>query len=242
MKKNTTSTTTVEFVKNLTPESFGAHLPHLPGELPDAAKWWISRWEMYSKYFHEGDRGIEVGTAEGRNARFLLATAPAELALVDLWNTNPDYENYKIHKPEMIDTLVERMKLKGWDNIYTAVKNYFISNKEVQLYRGYSTEVSSQFAEEAYDWVYIDAAHDYEGAMADIIAYSSKVKPGGYIAGHNYSPTEASGVEVKEAVDFLFRELIYVDPLSTNWIAHKRDLDIPSHLKELWTIKNGGHG
>ena len=97
----------------MTPESFGAQLPHLPGELPDAAKWWISRWEMYSKYFHEGDRGIEVGTAEGRNARFLLATAPAELALVDLWNTNPDYENYKIHKPEMIDTLVERMKLKG---------------------------------------------------------------------------------------------------------------------------------
>ena len=233
---------TIEFVKRLTPESFAAHLPHRPGDLPDAAKWWISRWGMYEKYFQEGDRGLEVGTAEGRNARFLLATKPKELGLVDLWNTNPDYENYKIHKPEMIDTLVERMKIKGWNTVYEGVKNYFASRPEITLYRGYSTDVSSQFEDEAYDWVYIDAAHDYEGAMADIIAYSTKIKPDGYIAGHNYSPTEASGVEVKEVVDLLFKEVIYVDEVSTNWIAHKRDLDIPPYMKELWRTKQRPNG
>ena len=137
----------------------------------------------------------------------------------------------------MIDTLVERMKKKGWENVYQKVKNYFIPHDQVQLYRGYSTEVSFQFEDEAYDWVYIDAAHDYEGVMADIIAYSAKVKPGGYIAGHNYSPTEHSGVEVKQVVDLLFKDLLYVDSLSTNWIAYKRDLDIPVHIENLWKMK-----
>lgn len=36
------------------------------------------------------------------------------------------------------------------------------------------------------DWAYVDASHDYEPVRKDLEAVKSKIKPGGYICGHDY--------------------------------------------------------
>jgi hypothetical protein len=36
------------------------------------------------------------------------------------------------------------------------------------------------------DFVFLDAAHDYDNVKADITAWRSKVKSGGYLGGHDY--------------------------------------------------------
>ena len=51
--------------------------------------------------------------------------------------------------------------------------------------------MTSRLAAERYkilslDFVYIDASHDYKSVQADINAWYPKVKPGGYIGGHDY--------------------------------------------------------
>lgn len=51
------------------------------------------------------------------------------------------------------------------------------------------------------DFVYIDAAHDYESVKADIAAWWPKVKPGGILAGHDYCEAWPG---VKKAVDEAF--------------------------------------
>ena len=56
------------------------------------------------------------------------------------------------------------------------------------------------------DFVFIDAAHDYENVKADIEAWAPKVKPGSILAGHDYCNAWPG---VKKAVDELIpnREL-----------------------------------
>tara|TARA_B110001452_G_scaffold242539_1_gene225397 strand:+ start:47 stop:907 length:861 start_codon:yes stop_codon:yes gene_type:complete len=57
----------------------------------------------------------------------------------------------------------------------------------VRLIRGYSVPASAQVADSSFDLVFIDAAHDYTNVHADIFAYWPKVKPGGVLAGHDFS-------------------------------------------------------
>ena len=47
-------------------------------------------------------------------------------------------------------------------------------------------EASAGFPDNYFDLVFIDALHSYEGCLADIKAWTPKVKKGGYICGHDY--------------------------------------------------------
>ena len=59
-----------------------------------------------------------------------------------------------------------------------------------EFYRMYSTEAAKKIEPESLDFAYIDARHDYCGALEDIKSYWPLVKPGGIIAGHDYNSNE----------------------------------------------------
>lgn len=51
-----------------------------------------------------------------------------------------------------------------------------------------SGEAALRVADEWADFVFIDAGHSYHAAKADIAAWRPKVKPGGFLMGHDYHP------------------------------------------------------
>lgn len=65
-----------------------------------------------------------------------------------------------------------------------------------------SAEAVKLMPDERLDVVYIDGSHDYDDVMFDIREWSRKVKPGGVIAGHDYSDTWKG---VMQAVDESFK-------------------------------------
>ncbi len=69
--------------------------------------------------------------------------------------------------------------------------------------RGRSTDVVDEIADRSLDLVYIDGAHDYASVRADLEAWRSKVKPGKWIAGHDYSDVIEGGAVIR-AVDEMF--------------------------------------
>ncbi len=59
------------------------------------------------------------------------------------------------------------------------------------------------------DFVFIDAGHSYHAARADIEAWEPKVKPGGWLGGHDYHPKFPG---VIRAVDEWFGERVSLLP------------------------------
>jgi predicted O-methyltransferase YrrM len=53
-----------------------------------------------------------------------------------------------------------------------------------------SVSAAATYADGSLDFVFIDAAHDYQSVVDDIRAWGPKMKPGGTLAGHDYQREE----------------------------------------------------
>jgi hypothetical protein len=93
----------------------------------------------------------------------------------------------------------------------------------IVLLEGVSDTMMPLLGDGTVDFVYIDGAHNYDAIRADINAWLPKVKPGGYIGGHDYGNNEPEEVNgVKKAVDETFGEDIEVFNTGWgSWLHHK---------------------
>jgi hypothetical protein len=67
-----------------------------------------------------------------------------------------------------------------------------------------SMEAVTNFADNSLDYVYIDGDHSLEGIYDDITSWTSKVRIGGIVAGHDYKDGPGSGIK-----DFFGEQLPY---------------------------------
>lgn len=109
----------------------------------------------------------ELGVDKGNfSEEILKRTQPNTLHLIDVWNS----ERYHKGLKTVVETKFEKE----------------IESKKIILNLGLSTEVSDQFPDAYFDWIYIDTEHSYQVTKAELEKYASKMKPGGIIAGHDY--------------------------------------------------------
>ena len=89
--------------------------------------------------------------------------------------------------------------------------------------RARSVEAAKAITDGSLDFVFIDADHSYEGCKADIEAWLPKVKPRGFIGGHDYDNAEFPMFGVKRAVDELAASLGQTVDLGDNftWFLRK---------------------
>ena len=83
----------------------------------------------------------------------------------------------------------------------TALRSKFSRFPNVHIHRATSPAASSKFS--GVDVVYIDADHSEVAVRADIAAWRERVRPGGWICGHDYC---GGWPGVKAAVDDLLGE------------------------------------
>lgn len=115
--------------------------------------------------------GAEIGVLEGKYSTYLLKGVPGlKLYGVDAWEVYPGYVDYS----------PERMS-QAQQNALERVKGF-----DCELIKGWSTEVAPRFEDNSIDFVFIDGNHSYEHAVADIAAWSRKVRPGGIVYGHDF--------------------------------------------------------
>ncbi len=122
--------------------------------------------------------GVEVGVFGGDHALVILGgLCVKKLYLIDSYEK---FEGYKQFTKEVLaDKETEaHKKLEAFKD-----KIIWIKKK--------SAIAVDDFHDESLDFVYIDADHEYESALADITLYYPKVKRGGLFCGHNYEPETA---------------------------------------------------
>jgi len=58
---------------------------------------------------------------------------------------------------------------------------------DAEIIRKPSMEAVRDIPDKSLDFIYIDAMHEFDPVMLDLILWSDKIRPGGMVAGHDYS-------------------------------------------------------
>ena len=120
-------------------------------------------------------RGAEIGVREGVFSESLCKSIKdLKLTCVDLWEPN---------KPR-----------KGHTKNYYETAQKVLAPFDTELIKLPSVDAALKVPDESLDFVYIDAAHDFDNVMMDILVWSRKVRKGGIISGHDYYRTRNQGV------------------------------------------------
>ena len=122
----------------------------------------------------------EVGVYRGVNAQILQALfQEALMYLIDPWQIYSDYLS--------VEAMPMTRQNEEMEKAYAEVVGKFALNPKVEIIRKTSLEASKRFSKEL-DLVFIDGNHEYAYVKEDIQIWSSKVRAGGILAGHDYDP------------------------------------------------------
>lgn len=147
---------------------------------------------------------MEIGSYRGEST-FMWASSGMfkEIICVDPYKGETDNKN------EYFDEDWSTVKRDFWTNI-----RYF---NNVKLVQDFSYNIIDSYPDNYFDFIYIDASHEYEDVKKDIQISLPKVKHGGLIGGHDY---QKPWTGVIKAVDELFEkpDLVFEDE---SWVKIK---------------------
>ena len=123
--------------------------------------------------------GAEIGVFEGTFSKLILETVnPQKFYLVDLFTGSMVSGDKNGHN----------MKTISLDESYNYLTNHYKQDSRVEIYKGKSEDFFNTISNNYLDFIYIDGDHSYEGAKIDLQNAFHKVKNGGLICGHDYTP------------------------------------------------------
>ena len=128
--------------------------------------------------------GAEIGVREGLYSKYILENSTVEkLVLVDPWTLNKE-----LGYPE-----------KSWKIFLENISDH---QNRIEIVKNVSIDAAKEYLDGSFDFVYIDALHDYDSVKQDINLWYPKVKSGGILSGHDYEKTICPGV-VKAVDEFI---------------------------------------
>jgi len=164
-------------------------------------------WEPFMRKYN-CQSICELGVYRGDHLASLIAHNPKLAVAVDAWK---DFGE----RPKKYDDYTQ----EEFEAQYEFVKTRFKYKPFVQIVRQTTLEAAKLFPDEYFDFVYIDADHNFESVYEDILAWYPKVKKGKFLAGHDYK----EGFGVVEAVDKFIKDnnlKMFFLPRS-NWLIIK---------------------
>lgn len=144
---------------------------------------------------------IEIGSYAGESTQiFIDSDMFEEIVCVDAWLNG-------YNDGSSISDCFPMKKIERYFTKKVALKNKDIIIKK----KGNSDDVCLKLEDNKYDMVYIDGGHTYEQVKKDIVNYLPKIKIGGIISGHDYSPEGWVGVvkainEVLGEPNYIFKD------------------------------------
>ena len=132
------------------------------------AKLYSTKFE-FIKHIPKGGHFLEIGTLGGDYAEPLLAAEPASLDLLDTFKSK-DWEGSKRFNEQ---------------THYEYIKDKFKDHPEVSLLKGHTDKVLPSLTKK-YDYIYIDADHNYKQVKKDLDNAYKLIADGGIIGFNDY--------------------------------------------------------
>ncbi|UCG53510.1 MAG: class I SAM-dependent methyltransferase [Candidatus Latescibacterota bacterium] len=123
--------------------------------------------------FPRGGIIVEIGVRYGLFSELLLEhLKPERFYLIDPW------------KNDGLDPGESRDNIRLEGEFRSCVARF--RGRVPKVLRAKSADAAFSFADEDFDFVYIDGNHTYEFVLLDCLLWWPKVKKGGFLAGHDY--------------------------------------------------------
>jgi beta-1,4-mannosyl-glycoprotein beta-1,4-N-acetylglucosaminyltransferase len=190
----------------------------LPGEN------WFDYLELYGEVVTSASNGahfVEVGTWKGRSACYMA---------VEIVNSGKQirFDCVDTWKPIITEKAIP---VERYEELYSAfLKNISPVAAYINPVQAISWEAAELYPDESLDFVFIDAAHDYESVKKDIAAWYPKVKRTGIIAGHDYH----NSVGVASAVHEFFKGRHAVIDKNPCWYVSRKDSLFSVVVPTMW--------
>jgi hypothetical protein len=125
--------------------------------------------------------GAEIGVFAGSMSYFFVTIAPQlQLYMIDSWRSD-----------SVVGTTAGQAFEWALANTSSAPDRVFIMKMS-------SLAASCVIAPNSLDFAFIDADHSYEAVQSDIKAWCDKIKPGGWLCGHDYGKLDGVTLAVDE--------------------------------------------
>ena len=172
---------------------------------------WFNYEHFYASMVSKFDTGahfVEVGVWKGMSACFMA---------VEIINSGKNIRFDCVDTWDYVDTSNEINKTQ-FDNLFNIFsKNIEPVKNNINIVKSLSWDGALNYEDNSLDFVFIDAAHDYESVKKDINTWYPKIKNGGIIAGHDYH----NNCGVLPAVNEFFEDKGGVKQNGTCWVYEK---------------------
>lgn len=134
------------------------------------------------EHAQDGAHFVEIGSWKGQSAAYMAVEIinsgkSIKFDCVDTWKGSDEHQAGGFAEdPDVVNgSLFERFKknLEPVEGFYTPIMTT-------------SLEAAELYLDGSLDFVYIDAAHDFDSVCADIQAWYPKVRSGGIVSGDDY--------------------------------------------------------
>jgi hypothetical protein len=164
---------------------------HIENHKLSSTKIFGDRFSAIEYIVPNNPRYLEVGVGDGHYSEHIVKyKSPKIMHLLDRYCTP--------------DTVYGKYTSETHEDF---IKNKFINNNATTI-KGESSEVLKNLIENKYDYIYLDASHDFEGVSYELQMASQMIDQNGVIGINDYtyfSPIDKTEYEVVEAVNmFLF--------------------------------------
>lgn len=132
------------------------------------------------KHFFQLGTAVEVGVFKGEFSAHNLKEWNGQYLMVDTWAYRSDGTTDKNNADPEYWRGIEREAMQ---------KTGFAKDRR-SVEKGYSVEVAEKTKDGSFDWVYLDAGHDYENVKDDLNAWWPKLRSGGLFSGDDYGLCE----------------------------------------------------
>lgn len=137
---------------------------------------------LLNGYRHGAELGVSTGIF---SKQMFFRVENLSMICVDRWDEQPEYEG---REDEGRETFLYKHGWNHQDKLekFLAWRDQYNLKDKLSIWRMDSVKAAEKVENESLDFVFIDADHSYEGCLADIQAWTPKVRHGGMIAGHDY--------------------------------------------------------
>jgi methyltransferase family protein len=140
-------------------------------------------------------RGAEIGVWKGEySAKFCERNPHMHMLCVDPWQCYPAWKDTKNELPP------EQAKALMTEAYRLAHAR--LAPLNCSLIRKFSVDAAKDVKDGSLDFVFVDGNHVYDAVLEDLAAWMPKVKPGGFLAGHDFRVfTNKPTIQVIPAVE-----------------------------------------